>query len=84
MHELIATIEALPNYQLHAIFTNGQQRMYDIQPWFARVPVFEDLRVIPGLFELVRVDCGGHGVAWNNEIDLASEEIWCNGTPIPH
>jgi hypothetical protein len=38
--------------------------------------------VIPGLFELVRVDMGGYGIVWNENLDLSSEDIWHDGTPI--
>jgi len=31
------------------------------------------------LFNKVRVDLGGYGIIWNEEIDLSSEEIWANG-----
>lgn len=31
------------------------------------------------LFNKVIVDSGGYGISWNEEIDLAAEEIWENG-----
>lgn len=30
----------------------------------------------------VKVDAGGYGVSWNDDIDLSCNELWENGTPI--
>jgi hypothetical protein len=79
---LLTSILLLPNLRLQAFFTNGDMRLYDVAPLQARWPVFQSLSAIPGLFALARIDCGGHGVVWNDEIDLDSEEIWHNGTPL--
>jgi hypothetical protein len=45
--------------------------MYDVAPLQNNLPVFETLSTTPGLFECVRVDAGGYGVVWNDELDLA-------------
>ena len=34
------------------------------------------------LFYLVKVDVGGYGIFWNNDIDLSSEDIWENGIQV--
>lgn len=36
-------------------------------------------QTINGLFQQVKVDAGGFGISWNDEIDLASEELRING-----
>ncbi|MCL2106806.1 MAG: DUF2442 domain-containing protein [Oscillospiraceae bacterium] len=79
---LIERITPLPDYKLEARFQSGESRLYDVKPLKDKWPVFEDLFVVSGLFDLVYVDCGGHGVVWNENLDLDSEEIWCNGIPI--
>ena len=79
MFHKITKITPLPGLQLQASFENGDMRLYDVNALMPRFPMFESLKTINGLFELVRVDTGGYGVVWNDELDLASEEIWQSG-----
>jgi len=30
----------------------------------------------------VKVDAGGYGISWNDDIDLSEYELWTNGKPI--
>jgi hypothetical protein len=30
-------------------------------------------------FKLARVDLGGYGVSWNDDVDLSEYELWVNG-----
>jgi hypothetical protein len=82
MFHRIATVTPLPNHQLKAQFMTGESRLYDASQLEKTWPVFRDLTEIPGLFELVRVDMGGYGIVWNENLDLSSEDIWHDGTPI--
>lgn len=50
----------------------------DVKPLTKKYDVFQQLQN-KALFDLVRVDCGGFGIAWNDEIDLSEYEIWENG-----
>jgi hypothetical protein len=34
------------------------------------------------IFKSVRVDEGGYGISWDDEIDLSEYELWKNGTEI--
>lgn len=82
MFRKIKSIAAKDNYVLSAIFWDGTEKEYDIEPLFGEIPVFEDLRSIHGLFGQVRVDAGGYGISWNDKIDLSADEIWENGRTI--
>ncbi|MBE5951658.1 MAG: helix-turn-helix domain-containing protein [Lachnospiraceae bacterium] len=31
------------------------------------------------LFRNVKVDAGGYGISWNDDLDLAAEDIWLDG-----
>ncbi len=31
------------------------------------------------LFKNVKVDPGGYGISWNEELDLSEAELWING-----
>lgn len=41
-------------------------------------PVFAPL-VNRWLFRAVKVDQGGYGISWNDDIDLAEAELWIHG-----
>ena len=62
-------------------FRNGEQRTYDCGSLLAR-PQFH-LLTDPAFFRAVRVDAGGYGVSWNDDIDLSEYELWTNGEPVP-
>jgi len=64
--------------QLLVEFTNGIKKRYDVSKLFGQFPDYKILEHRP-LFETVRVDCGGCGVAWTPEIDISEWEIWDNG-----
>ena len=82
MFHPLASISPLPGYKLRAKFKTGEERLYDASSLEKTWPEFADLRAIPGLFELARLEAGGHGVVWNEFLDLSSEEIWHGGIPI--
>ena len=82
MFHRLASVSPLPGYKLRAKFKTGEVRLYDAGALEKTWPEFADLRRIPGLFELVRIDAGGHGIVWNEFLDLSSEEIWHDGVPV--
>jgi hypothetical protein len=51
---------------------------YDVKPLLNQYEIFSELKN-KALFDMVRVDCGGFGISWNDEIDLSEYEIWGNG-----
>jgi hypothetical protein len=75
----ITELNTLPGLKLSAVFESGECRTYDVSSLISRWPSFRPLEDVPGLFEVARTDMGGLGVVWNDEIDLASDEIWENG-----
>lgn len=64
---------------LRVIFTNGVKKIYDTKQLFSDFEMFSPIVDNPSLFNNVYVDCGGCGVAWNNEIDISEWELWENG-----
>lgn len=67
------------DFILQVRFMDGVEKKYDIKPLFQKVPEFLDLKTIPGLYKQVKVDTGGYGISWNDEIDLAGNELRENG-----
>lgn len=83
MYHKLASIVPVGDLILEATFCNGVVKRYDVSPLVARWKAFEALRTVPGLFRSVRVDAGGYGIVWNDELDLECEELWNNGVPAP-
>lgn len=81
MTHRIIKVSALAHYTILAVFQNGVEKEYDMCQLFSTIPQFGVLKVEQGLFEQVRVDTGGYGVTWNDELDLSAEDIWKNGVP---
>ena len=75
----VKNITPLPNLILLAEFQDGTIKKYDVKPLLKEIPVFEMLDYVPELFNQVRVDAGGYGIVWNDEIDLSSDELYYNG-----
>jgi len=74
----IKEVKPLENLEILAVFQNDIVKKYDVKPLLKRFDVFKQLEN-PHLFNMVRVDCGGFGIVWNDEIDLSEYEIWQNG-----
>ncbi len=64
------------------LFEDGVFKKYDLEPLAAKWPVFNALRYRK-LFESARVDAGGYGIVWNEDIDIAAEEVYFNGQDWP-
>ena len=79
MFHTIKSVQPLENYILLITFKDGATKIYDVKILFEEIDAFNDLKNMKGLFEQVKVDVGGYGISWNDEIDLACEELWNNG-----
>lgn len=79
MFHKVKSMKAMDDYNLTVLFLDGTIKSYDLNPLFHIWEEFNDLKTIPGLYEQVKVDTGGYGISWNDEIDLACDELWENG-----
>ena len=75
----VQEVTPLPAYGLMVRFVNGEKKRYDVRPLLDKWEPFKALATVEGLFEQVKVDPGGYGISWNDEIDLACNELWENG-----
>ena len=62
-------------------FEGGEQRLYDVSPLLAKWEPFQALED-DELFSRVAVVGGGYGIAWNDDIDLACDELFYNGAEV--
>lgn len=79
MFYTVQSVEPKEDYILSVLFSDGVRTEYDIKPLFEKWEIFNNLKDIRGLYQQVKVDAGGFGISWNDEIDLASEELRLNG-----
>lgn len=77
----IKEVSALPNMHLIVRFANGVTKDYDVAPLLSRFEPFQALRQSE-VFLNARVDVGGYGVVWNDDIDLSCDELWDNGVEL--
>lgn len=78
MFHKVKSVKTFPNYILEVTFESNEVKYYDIKPLFQKWVVFENLKNIKGLFEQVKVDVGGYGISWNDELDLSCNELYMN------
>ena len=78
MHR-IQKVKPIENSILLVEFQNGIEKTYNIKGLYSCFPQFEVFETDLFLFNSVKVDTGGYGISWNDNLDLDAEEIWENG-----
>jgi hypothetical protein len=74
----IEAVKPLPGKKLLVRFAGGGRKVYDCCPLLDQEP-FSLLRN-ESLFRQVKVDVGGYGISWNDQIDLSESKLWIKGT----
>lgn len=75
----IKSAKALDEHTILVEFSNNVLKKYDITPLLGK-DVFKPLKN-PAFFKNFRVDTGGYGLVWNDDIDISEYELWINGIP---
>jgi len=73
----VESVKPLEGRRLLIKFVNGVEKVYDCNQ-LLHLEMFQSLRN-EALFKLVKVDAGGYGVSWDDEVDLSEYELWVNG-----
>ena len=79
MTHKIKSVTPLENSIILAVFQNGIEKTYDMRNLYPIFPQFEVFEKDKELFKRVQVDAGGHGISWNDNLDLDAEDIWEDG-----
>ena len=79
MFHRVKEVNIIKDYILQITFEDGNNKYYDVSKLFQKWEIFLNLKTVVGLFEQVKVDKGGYGISWNEEIDLSCNELWENG-----
>ena len=81
MFHKVNKVQALEKRKLSIQFAEGITKIYDVKPLYKKWPVFKQLES-DDLFYSVKVDVGGYGISWNDEIDLSCDELYAHGKEI--
>jgi len=77
MFPKITDVRASDNYVLLITFDNEKVKKVDLSMKLSDSR-FEGLRN-KVLFRNVKVDQGGYGISWNDDIDMSEYELWNEG-----
>ena len=72
----IQSVQPLEGKQLLVKFANGVGKIYDCN----QLLHLEPFKVLQNeaFFRSVKVDPGGYGISWNDDVDLSEDELWVN------
>ena len=76
----IISVQAKNDLKLIVRFENNVIKQYDCHQIVHR-PEFKPL-MNKAFFRSVKVDTGGYGVSWNENIDISEYELWNRGKEI--
>ena len=82
MFHKIKNVTPLENYKLRVQFSEGVTKIYDMNQLFDKYKMFIDLKYHSELYYSAKVDIGGYGVIWNDDIDISCDELFFNGETI--
>lgn len=82
MFHKVKSVTPMPDFILSVHFSEGVTKHYDLKPLFSNHSMFEPLKNSPELYSSVAVDIGGYGIIWNDEIDIACDELYFNGETV--
>lgn len=78
MFHKIKNVETLNNKILKIYFENKKIKYYDMKNLIEKNINFKSLNN-DAIFNMAKVDRGGYGVIWTDEIDISGEELYVNG-----
>ena len=78
MFNKIINVETLNNKILKIYFENKKIKYYDMKNLIENNINFKSLNN-DAIFNMAKVDIGGYGVIWTDEIDISGEELYVNG-----
>jgi len=78
MFHKIVDVGTLKNKILKIKFENKEIKYYDMKNLIKKNINFKSLNN-DAIFNMAKVDRGGYGVIWTDEIDISGEELYING-----
>ncbi|OHD13068.1 MAG: hypothetical protein A2086_04030 [Spirochaetes bacterium GWD1_27_9] len=74
----IKSLKTQPNLIVEILFTDNTIKRFDCKKIINRNELYKKLEN-PSFFKNVKVDNGGYGISWDDDIDLSENELWENG-----
>lgn len=75
----ITSVATLPDYVLLVGFSSGEYKQFDLKPLIKKYPPFKTLTEVTGLYEQAKIDTGGYGIIWNDDLDISADGIYEKG-----
>ena len=72
-------VKFLEGVVVELTFQDGKIIQYDLSQLFSKYPQFKELLSNRALFENGKLDPGGYGVIWNDQLDIDSTAIYYDG-----
>ena len=79
MFHKIKKVEALSNFILKINFENNEIKYYDMKKVIEKYKEFNILKN-ESFFKNAHIDIGGYAVVWDDDLDIACEELYKNGS----
>ena len=79
MYNRLSNVMFKENLTIIATFKDGKVVSYDPRILFQKFPIFKELEKNLSLFINGKIAPGGCGIIFNDEIDIAAEELYENG-----
>ena len=79
MFHKITSLATLPDYVLLVGFQNGEYKEFDLKPYIEKYAPFRLLKEEKGLYERAKIDAGGFGIVWNDDLDVSAEGVYERG-----
>ena len=84
MHITATKVRFLDDVKLELTYQDGAIVRYDMSVLFSKYPQLEELRRNRELFTHGRLDPGGYGVIWNDDLDIDATGIYEEGEVVGH
>lgn len=77
----VLDVVPLNNYYLLVFFEDGITKKFNVNSLMSKYPEFKELIDIE-LFNSVKVEPGGYGISWNDELDCSEGELYSEGISV--
>ena len=79
----VETVIPLSGLNVLVFFRDGALRKIDLKPFLEHDRKFKPLLHQAGLFGMVQVQAGGHGITWGEDLDIADAALYQAGKDVP-
>ena len=84
MDYIATSVRFLEDVTVECTFIDGKVCQFDMSKMFKKYPQLEELRNNRALFESGKLDVGGYGIVWNDELDFYAPDIHDIGIEVLH